>query len=468
MMNRILHGAAALRYPMKKTSIDARVLSNGFTTVIHHETIRTSYPNAIWKKVPVGVRPEIARTAAYFATRHLALSNPAELAYNFPPPMGRLVADYGFFYSMADASVEFPRKKLTTARVLQPVYNAEFSIAFRGIPPSTKTRTSFSIHPRSVTIPISFGKDSLLTFALSRELGLTPHPVFIEEPTCPYQNRKKRELSRQFNAEFSPGITRFPNALGSLRQSGDMMWGWDMLLAQYTMLLLPFVYANKSAHFFWSNEKSTNEHEVDRDGYIISPTHEQSVQWVLHLNNLYRAVGVPTVVSSLLEPIHELFILSILHKRYPDIGKYQLSCDGERTRYRWCGNCFECARVYIFFAALGIDPASVGLMGTMLAKSKKNLFYLFSDGDGPRSLDILFQSYPERLLAFYLAHKRGVKGELMDLFVKTLLPHTEKRKSKLFAKYFAIHEMQTIPPQLQPPLRRIYEEELARLKKEIT
>ena len=56
----------------------------------------------------------------------------------------------------------------------------------------------------------------------------------------------------------------------------------------------------------------------------------------------------------------------------------------------------------------------------------------------------------------------------MDLFVKTLLPHTEKRKSKLFAKYFAIHEMQTIPPQLQPPLRRIYEEELARLKKEIT
>jgi hypothetical protein len=30
------------------------------------------------------------------------------------------------------------------------------------------------------------------------------------------------------------------------------------------------------------------------------------------------------------------------------------------------------------------------------------------------------QSYSERLLAFYLAYKRGVKGELMDLFVKTL------------------------------------------------
>lgn len=237
------------------------------------------------------------------------------------------------------------------------------------------------------------------------------------------------------------------------------MWGWDMLLLQYTILLLPFVFNEKPAYFFWSNEQSTNEHAVNREDYLVSSTHEQSVQWTLNVNNLYRMFGVNTTISSLLEPIHELFILSILHKRYPEVGKYQLSCDSERTKYRWCGYCFECARVYLFFSALGIDPKSVGLMENMFTKKKEDLFYLFSKHKTDQS---------ERLLAFYLAYKRGVQGALMEKFVKTLLPRVEKQKSKLFAKYFAIHEMNTIPTALQTPLSKIYTEELARLKKDVT
>ena len=315
-------------------------------------------------------------------------------------------------------------------------------------------------------MPMSFGKDSLLTYAIASELGLSPHPIFIEEPTCPRQNSKKKKLLSSFSKEFTHKITRFPNNLGFLRQGSSMMWGWDMLLVQYTTLFLPFVYHDKSAYFFWSNEQSSNEHALNHEGYLINSTHEQSIQWLLNLNNLYRMFGINTNISSLIEPLHELIILSILHNRYPDIGKYQLSCDDEKTTHRWCGNCFECARVYLFFSALGIDPKSVGLMENMFAGKKKELFYLFSKHNTDQ-LNIVFQSYGERLLAFYLAYKRGAKGALIDEFVKKLLPKVEKQKSKLFAKYFTLHEMDTIPTTLRSPLKKIYREELARIKKDI-
>ncbi|OGG11361.1 hypothetical protein A2Z00_04710 [Candidatus Gottesmanbacteria bacterium RBG_13_45_10] len=451
---------------MKTIQISTAIEKDGFRTTVDNHHLSTHYASAVWKSVPTTLHQQLAQTASYFFTRHLAVSKKTMVDYHFPPPMARLFLDYGYFYSIIEAPFEFPEKKLTATQVIRSAYNAEFFLRFRDIPEPVANNKPFSTNPHSCLMPISFGKDSLLTFALARELGLTPHPVFIVEPACPYQNKKKEFLRQEFSKEFGVPIIAFPNTLGELRQAGGMMWGWDMLLTQYTTLLLPYVFYEKPNYFFWSNEQSINEYNEDDEGYLVNPVHEQSIPWVLHLNNLYRLFGVNTTISSLIGPLHELLILSILHKRYPQVGKYQLSCDGEKTKHRWCGKCFECARIFLFLSAIGVDPKRIGLMDNMLAKKCKPLYYLFSKTNDP-DLNILSQSYEERLLAFYLAYRRGVKGDLMHLFVNKLLPYVEKRKTRLFAKFFSIHSMETIPLSLQPGLQTIYKEELTRLKKDI-
>ncbi len=452
---------------MKKTHISSTQTHRGFITHIDKRSIATTYPRNVWSAVPKQMKQVLGETAAYFFTHFMAVSRSSRLMYDFPPPPGKLFVDYGFFYSMADAHVEFPEKKLSVEHILKDVYNAEFYRQFTGIPgplPHTKGQT---LRKNSALMPMSFGKDSLTTFALLTELGFRVHPVFFEEPTAPYHNVKKRTLADGLQKEFGVPVTRFPNALGGLRQSGGMMWGWDMLLTQYTTLLLPFVYHHAPQYFFWSNEQSTNESEVEKSGYIINSTHEQGVQWTLHLSNLYRTFGINTTIGSLLEPLHELLILWILHKRYPHIAKYQLSCDGEKTAHRWCGRCTECARVFVFLTAIGVDPKTVGLMDNMLLPSKRKFFYLF-DPPKHQNLDTLFQSYPERLLAFYLSYKRGMRGGLMDEFEKKLLPTFLKQKKQLLNKYLTVHESYTIPKELKPKLYSIYRKELRRFKKELT
>ncbi len=448
---------------MKDTTITASVTPNGFTTTIDGKKIVTSYPLPVWRAVPRPQRDALAQTATYFVTRHLALSSRKTLEYRFAPPAARLLYDYGLFYSMAEAPYEFTEKKLTMDAVLRDVYNTEFATRFSEAPKKSTNFSSPVLRRKTVVMPLSFGKDSLLTFALCRELGLTVYPLFFEEPTCIYQNKKKRKLRAGLRQEFGTAVTPFVNRLGQLRQAGSMMWGWDMLLLQYTTLLMPYIWHYKPEYFFWSNEQSTNERAKTQEGYLVNYTHEQSVQWTLGLTNLLRMFQLNTTIASLLEPVHELVILSALHGRYPPIGKYQLSCDGEKTKHRWCGNCFECARVYLFFIALGIDPKRVGLMDNMFDRRKRSLFYLFSEKR--QDLNIVFQSYPERLLAFYLAYRRGVRGGVMDEFVQTLLPEVEKQKKLLFAKYLTAHDSRTVPPSLKKPLYAIYNEEIAKLKK---
>ena len=446
-----------------KISVNSKITDKGFMTLVNSKRYETVYPRYVWNSVPKQQRKDIAECCSYFVTRHLALLNNT-ITYDFPPPSQRLFFDYGLYYSLTEAPFEFPEKEFSTSTIIKNIYNSEFHVQFNDIPNKYLSGKNIQLEKKSIVMPISFGKDSLLTYSILRELKFDIHPFFFQEPHCPFQNAKKMILRRLFNNEFSTEIQLFPNALGTLRQKNDPMWGWDMLLTQYTALLAPFVFYWKASCFFWSNEQSTNENENNHEGYIVNPTHEQSVSWIIHLNNLFRMWSLNTHIGSLLEPLHELIILYILHTRYPAIGKYQLSCDGEKTKNRWCGHCFECARVFLFLTALGIDPKRVGLMDDMFTEKKLSLFYLFSKSSGTNSLDIVFQSYSERLLAFYLVYKRGIRGYAVYMFKKKLLPYVLKHKRELYNKYFSLYPSRTIPNDIKPNILRIYQDELKHLK----
>jgi len=168
----------------------------------------------------------------------------------------------------------------------------------------------------------------------------------------------------------------------------------------------------------------------------------------------------------LIEPLYEIAIMKILHYRYSEIGKYQMSCFAEeepaRTK-RWCGVCSKCARIYIFLRALGISPRRVGFNQEMLSERKHHLYSLFQDGNGEVKDSTYDQSglgRDEQLLAFYLAFKKGVKGALISEFQKKYLREARKREKELREKYFGTHTINTIPSELKGHLLRIYKEEL--------
>lgn len=450
-----------------KIRVDSTVLQNGIVTVVNGKKYHTRYPRVVWKKFPKSLKQTFSDTVAQFFTAHFALQPENSLFLSFPQPYARSLFQHGFQYSLPEAVLEFPRAKLTTENLLREAYNSEFRTHFKGIPYPVQRVNIPKVTPRTYVMPFSFGKDSLLTFAVGREFGLTAYPFFFLEPTSPYENTNKRKLRTRFMHEFGVSIGLFHASIGNLRESGGLLWGWDLLLTQYTLLLIPYLFSLKPSYFFWSNEQSTNNVEKNAAGYLVNPTHEQSAGWTLHLNNLLRSFSLNTVVSSIVEPIHELAILSILHHRYPEIGKYQLSCFNDTDKSvnkRWCANCYECARVYIFLLAIGVDPVRVGFQDSMLDAKKKKFFYLFDEKDRGMKSNILFQSYSERTISFYLAYRRGVRGPLMRLFEGQLLPEILKHKDMLFAKVLRVYEPKTIPDPLRSKVVTLYTAEVRRMR----
>ncbi len=453
---------------MKRIIVRSKTYRNGFITYINGKRIITQYPKPAWNSFPKTLRESFANTASYFFTHHMAFAKQIAIDYAFPPPPLLSFYFYGLLLSLPSSIGEIPQAHFTMDYLLKHLTNSEYAIKFTGIPKKTVTIRPFKPKKYLSLLPMSFGKDSLLTYAVLRELHIPNIPIFIEEPTCPIQNRKKLTLGKQLAKTSKTPVLNFPVPLGKLRDKGGLLWGWDMLLTQYTFLFLPFVYYYMPEYFFWSNEQSTNE-TYQEHGFTVNPTHEQGASWTLNLNNVFREYGADTKIASILEPLQEFAITYILHHRYPDIGALQLSCDSEQKRTRrWCEDCYECARIYIFLKAIGIDPKTAGFETDMLKKGKKSLYDIFPPNSTKiHPLGTLAKYQSERLLSFYLAYKRGVKGDIITLFKRKFLRYVENHKHELFDGYFKLYPVRTIPEELQKKILPLYQRELAKMKKDL-
>jgi hypothetical protein len=182
---------------------------------------------------------------------------------------------------------------------------------------------------------------------------------------------------------------------------------------------------------------------------------------------MIKNLGIENIfVGSLVEPLHEIAIIKILHHRYPEIGKYQMSCgevEVEKIENRWCQNCSKCARIYIFLLANGIDPKKVGFKVDMLDLKYKNKFSVFNGkNEKTYGYDKSLLGRDEQLLAFLLAFERGVKGKLIEIFKKNYLKEAKEREKELRKKFFGIHSTRTLPEELKDKVLKIYREELRR------
>jgi hypothetical protein len=69
----------------------------------------------------------------------------------------------------------------------------------------------------------------------------------------------------------------------------------------------------------------------------------------------------------------------------------------------------------------------------------------------------------EQLLAFLLAYRRGLKGDLINLFEKKYLNEAKKREGALRKKFLGINSVVTIPFEIRNKIINIYNEEIKKI-----
>lgn len=447
--------------------ITTQTLVDGIQIKINDKTLSLRYPPGIWQRFPKIHRKILAQNMAFGSTVHLPyiFTSLKRMLYNIPVPLSETFFFKALSLSLPSTAImQTHKEKRKTSNLLRRLFEVDYTFSNKktDIPPYNRT----SLSDRMI-MPFTFGKDSLLTFALAKELGMTIFPVYISEPHLPYEALTRKLLSFPFKKEFRVQIAFLRNSLGQLREPYGW-FGWEMQLTQYSLMLLPYVYAKRAGHILFSNEQSCNESVIDEDGFRYNPVYEQSHNWLLQNSLMTSIIGGNSLsIGTLLEPLHDLAIMKILHHRYPRIAKYQSSCDLEEkssSNSRWCEKCSKCARIYIMLLAIGVNPKQVGFKHNLLRGKYHHLFAIFiSDRVRRFGYDQSEIGNNEQLLAFLMAYNRGYRGPVMTSFIRHYLVRTKKRERMLKQTFFGIHSSKTVPQMIKPHLLQIYRSELKQI-----
>jgi hypothetical protein len=440
--------------------------NTGVLIRFRNEKLSVRYPENVWRNFPEGMKEFFMDNYLFLKSIHFPLIlDENDISLNTAPPLLK-----SFFMTMQ--FMDIPNVSdfdgVRPENLFKKFYNSSFEF---NVDQVKYPNSNFNINENSSVLSSSFGKDSLLSLAVSKELNLDTHPIWIEEKGAPIENSYKRKLIKKFKEEFGINVEKIRNetmllhSYNYLNVSTNKKYILSHLLTEYAFLLIPFLYNYGAEYLFFGNEQSCNETYMSKDGYRCFPVFDQSITWVGEIKKLLNIVlGKEIQVSSLIEPLHDMAIIKILHNRYPKFAKYQYSCFPDETTInnfkRWCCNCSKCARLYIIFKALNVNTKKVGFRNGMLSKSYMPYYSIFKKITDGSSYDISGVGRDEQLLAFYMAYKNKVKGELIDEFKKKFLSEVKEREDELFKKFFSIHKSETLPKKIKRKVISIYKEEL--------
>jgi hypothetical protein len=447
--------------------IGCEVTASGLELRVEERRFPVNFPGDVWQTFPH--HEAFADHYAFLKTLHLPwmLNRHEALEYDTALPLFRNAI---YMAMLNNISFCADVDGVSTAEQLRRFMALEinFSDQRTKVPAGGK-----SLAERAV-VNMSLGKDSLLNYAVARELGLQPMLYVSVDNDCPREYAYKADIAERFTAEFGDTVHVVENNTGVIHRfeywgTPATEWGFGHLITEYAMLALPFAFASGARYVLLGNEKSCDDTYVNRDGFKAWPVYDQSSEWGLELSNIARGLtGCAVNVSSLIEPLHDLAIIHILHTRYPEVAKYQMSCfpdENEHGRHgHWCGHCTKCARNFVFMHANGIDPRSVGHNVDMFQEAGLDYFALLrgtKKGIPTVGYDATPCGRDEQLYALYLARGRGASGPVMDVFERNFLDEARQRRDELHRRFFAVHPARTIPPGLLKQVQDLYAAALA-------
>ncbi|MFA5134979.1 MAG: hypothetical protein WC505_04315 [Patescibacteria group bacterium] len=456
-----------MRRREKLPPISVQVTRSGFDIRIGRRAFSTSYPATVWRELSPNLRRVLSENIAYASTNFVPLIlNTSAVTYNFPAPVFEPIFFKNQLYDMIDVERSDRRKHLS---LIQAFYNLECTFKTGGSTwleggdvPQFRSRRDVAI------VPFTFGKESLLTVALCRELGIEPVLIYCEEPAHPFERDYKLRALETFSRQFKvrthyisheSGLFRYGAAFRGIPKT-ELGWGAQTTLL--VLLLMPFVYRYGARYMLFGNEHSNNDTEQYRGWKLYPSGFDQTSGWTGAQSNMARLLtrGQCSVHSSL-EPLEESAIFYFLHTRYPEIGRFQFSCSAQHPLRRgsaWCHRCYKCARMYLFARAFGIDPAAVGFVGDPFREPGIFSHYFGRDRETGSNQELDF--------GFYSLWRRKVQTPFDRDFKMKKLPHLKPwQHYRNF--YTTLKPARNLPPPYEKRLLRLFSSVLKQLRKNL-
>ncbi|MFX1562672.1 MAG: hypothetical protein ACFFDP_05140 [Promethearchaeota archaeon] len=450
--------------------IKAECTDSGIVVRFRNEAYPIVYPKPVWNSTPAQTQIALKDNLALATTMHLPLVfNEDKITYDSGRPLLEPYFVQNFLKDIPSCTVV---DGTSTDDAVRKYFNIDYQFPDSVIiKPASEPVSS----PFRAIVGVSFGKDSLLTYAVAEEIGLEPEMVYVVEESMTYERKHKTELAKKFKKEFGKEMRILQHETGKLRDYTHLglkisELGWGLQTTEYALEFIPFAYADQGKYLLFGNEQTTAASYMDAEGrWVVHPCYDQSHRWTIHIDQISQIFSAGSVhTGSLIEPLMDMMIQKTLARRYPEIAKYQMSCFTETEAgrdYRWCHNCSICAKMYLMCAASGIDPRVVGLRVNMLERQYKQFFTLF----GGKAITLTYAhtkvGRDEQLFAFYLAALKGVSGGLVDDFRNSkLFDEAKERQAELIKTFVSIYEPISVPRELKAEVLSIYKEEIAKFE----
>jgi len=445
-------------------NINFETTDNGIVANLNGKRFSLVYPAGVWSAYPEKTKAALVDNLAHLLTINAPLiAGVKGVKYNTARPIFKPFFDEVVIKSLPHAVEDYA---MSTKKILKQFSETKYE--FSGEPNKKFAYDkNAELNEKSVN-PLSFGKDSLTSLAVCAEIGLNPTAIYINDTVSPTENKLKLEHTKRFPKKFAIDIFVVTNEFEQLNdfefwEKNETCVGYTHMVTGFCFIALPFAHKFGAKYIVLGNQQDMNFAFKNKDGFLTYPSFDQTSEWMLKQSHMIKEATVgQAVVMSVIEPLTNIALTKILHTRYSEFGKHQVSCDclDASDEPRWCHDCNKCARNVLFMKAFSIDPGRVGLRNILLSKKNKKLFSLFH-GKEVDCYEKSKEARDQQLLAFLMAYENRARGELIELFKAKFLEEAKERETELRKKFFSIYKSKTMPKRIERAASSIYKEELS-------
>jgi len=173
-------GGLSVSYKFNSKGFRVHLASDSFK-----EKFTIQYPEEIWRSFPRRIRKTITENFVYLSTSSLAsVMEEKHIDYEMNTPLLGSFFVKPLLYYIPFCSDEAQKDSLS---ILKQFMNTRYSFKSYNIRQPDYTAP---VKDKAITL-FTFGKDSLLSYALAEEFGMDPVPVYIEEPDIKFKDSKR-------------------------------------------------------------------------------------------------------------------------------------------------------------------------------------------------------------------------------------------------------------------------------------
>ncbi len=310
---------------------------------------------------------------------------------------------------------------------------------------------------KNICVLSSGGKDSLLSYGLINELGYNTHPIFINESgrhwltalnAFKYFKKNVETTTRVWtNSDrvFNFMLRHLPfirKDFADIRSDEYPIRLWTV--AVFLFGVLPLHKKRGIGRLIIGDEYDTTVRKTFKGITHYNGLYDQSRYFDEALSRYYLKKGWTVTQFSILRPLSEMLIESILAKEYPQLQKHQVSCHAAHTKKEKvypCGKCEKCRRIVGMLTAIGVNPQHCGYSKTQIKQCLINIVKkgVSQEAEGVKQL-------------LYMLHKID-KIKLTEEEASKLKAHSEVLNLRFHKEHSPVN---AIPMDLRKALYKIY------------